>query len=280
MKRFGLFMSMVISFTMMSCSVSEREIVVKESATSLSSQTITSTPFLTPLPTLTTENAKKLVQDLLENNAGCQLPCWWGITPGETKWVEASHFLRSFSIRVGNTGGVSVPLPSPLGDATQMDHSYFIDDSGVVEFIRIYNFNLAPAYHLPNFLLRYGSPTEIWIRTYSKYEMGLHPYTVDLFYEDKGILVEYSTLEPPKEADGKLQNCLIGKMDSPFIYLWSPEKQPLSFDEAKRMFLDIKSLPEPKPLLEATGMDVETFYQTFKNSNTDTCLETDKSLWP
>ena len=96
----------------------------------------------------------------------------------------------------------------------------------------------------------------------------------------KGILVEYSTLEPPKEADGKLQNCLIGKMDSPFIYLWSPEKQPLSFDEAKRMFLDIKSLPEPKPLLEATGMDVETFYQTFKNSNTDTCLETDKSLWP
>lgn len=235
---------------------------------------------LTPLPTLTTADAKKLVRQLLADNAGCQLPCWWGITPGKTTWVEARHFLESFSIYVGETGGVSVPLPAPYSDATQMDHGYSIDRNGVVEFINIYNFNLAPNYYLPKFLETYGQPTEVWVRTYRQYEMGLHPFQIGLFYQDKGILIEYSTGHPLNEVDGKLQNCRLADMDSPFIYLWSPEKQNLSFDEAKQKFLELKWSPVPRPLLEATGMDVKTFYETFKNPETKVCLETDKNLWP
>ena len=76
-----------------------------------------------------------------------------------------------------------------------------------------------------------------------------------------------------------LQTCL-GGADSPFIYLWSPEKTKMSFQDAKQKFIDTTFLPEPQPLVDATGMDVNTFYKTFKNPNTDVCLETPKDLWP
>lgn len=252
--------------------------IVEILPTALPSQTATASPSPTSLPTLTSDNAKKLVRKLLEDNGGCHLPCWWGITPGKTTWVEARHFLESFSIYVGETGGVRFPLPAPYSNATFMDHGYFIKN-GVVDYIRIYNFNLAPNYYFPKFLKTYGQPREVWIRTFSEEEMGIQIFTVDLFYQDLGVLVEYSTGDPLKDVGGKLQNCLKG-MDSPFIFLWSPEKQHLSFQDAKQKFLDITNLPEPKPLLEATGMDVKTFYEIFKNPETNVCLETPKNLWP
>ncbi len=232
-----------------------------------------------PKETLIPEQAQKLVQELLENNNGCRLPCWWGITPGKTSWTEARSFLQSFAIYIGETGGVRVPLPSPYSNADYMEQEYFIKD-GIVDYIRIFNFNLAPKYFLPNFLKAYGQPSEIWIRTFAKEDLGIQNFVVDLFYQAKGILIEYSSGDPLTETDGKLQNCFIKNMDSPFIYLWSPEKQSLSFQEAKQKFLDTRNLPEPLPLETATGMDIKTFYETFKNPITKACIETPQNLWP
>lgn len=174
-----------------------------------------------------------------------------------------------------------IPLPSPYGEppnpATYMEHQYFIRD-GIVDYIRVYNFDLAPNYYMPAFLQSYGRPTEILVRTYREYEMGLHPFLIDLFYEDKGILVEYSAENPTTEGN-KLKNCL-KELKSPFIYLWSPNEQKLSFQDAYEKFLDTRSLPEPIPLLLATGVDVNTFYKTYKDPEADFCIKTDKSLWP
>jgi hypothetical protein len=241
-------------------------------------KTLESSQTAIPKGTLTPKEAQKMVQGLLENNGGCMLPCWWGITPGKTTWAEARKFLESFSIYVGETGGVQVPLPAPYSNATYMDHGYSIKN-GIVEYIDIYNFNLAPNYYLPKFLETYGRPSEIWMRTFAQEEMGIQNFMVDIFYRDRGILIEYSTGEPLKEIDSKLENCFIKNMDSPFIYLWSPETQDLTFQNAKK-FIDTTNLPEPKTLFEATGMDIKTFYETFKNPDTDVCLETPKNLWP
>lgn len=230
--------------------------------------------------TLAPDEAKKMVQELLENNGACMLPCWWGITPGKTTWAEARYFLESFAVYIGETGLVRVPLPAPYSNATYMDHGYSIKD-GIVDYIHIYNFNLAPKYYLPKFLETYGQPSEIWIQTFSQEEIGQQNFAFSLFYQDRGILVEYSTATSIEDVavDGKLRNCLRGA-DSPFINLWSPEKDKMSFQDAKQKFLDTTNLPEPKPLFEATGLDVKTFYETFKNPDTDVCLETPKNLWP
>jgi hypothetical protein len=249
----------------------------------------TNTPIQVENSIPTTSSAKdegqKLVQELLENNGGCKLPCWWGITPGKTTWAEAREILEKVSLFIGGKesskefyANVSVYLPYPYDFAPYMGHLYGMKN-GVVDYIRVYNFDVAPNYRLSNFLKTYGQPTEIWMRTYSKDEIDIQPFLLDLFYQDNGILIEYSTGDPLKEIDGKLQNCQITEMDSPFIHLWSPKIQNLSFQDAKK-FIDTMSLPEPKSLLEATGMDVKTFYETFQNPETDVCLETPKNLWP
>jgi len=256
-------------------------VAAKASApTSMPEITNTLEPTLTAIPkaTLIPEEARKLVQELLENNGRCELPCWWGIIPGKTTWAEARSFLESFSVYIGETGLVRVPLPSPYSNATYMDHGYSIKN-GIVDIIHIYNYNLAPNYYLPKFLEIYGQPSEIWIQTFSQEEIGQQNFTFDLFYGDKGILVEYGTADPIGDVGGKLQTCLIG-LDSPFMYLWSPEKNKMSFQDAKQRFIDTINMPEPMPLFEATGMDVKTFYETFKNPDTDICLETPKNLWP
>lgn len=237
----------------------------------------------TALPNYT--EGQKLVRGLLENNAGCKLPCWWGITPGKTTWVEAHQILEKVSFFVGGqesedtfSASVHALKPYPYSLDSYLEHLYSVKN-GIVDYIRVYNPDVAPNYNLNNFLEVYGQPSEVWMRTYSKAEMGIQIYTIDLFYQDKGILLEYSTGNPLKEVGGKLQNCMIKEMDSPFIHLWSPSDQNLSFQEAKK-FIDTTNLPEPRQLVDATEMDVYTFYETFKNPDTDVCLETPKNLWP
>ena len=237
-----------------------------------------------PEATLTTDESKRLVRDLLENNAGCRLPCWWGITPGKTTWVEARQLLEKVSLFISKsewTGSfyvdVQVQLPYPYTFAKYMEHSYHVEN-GIVDYIDVYNFDLAPYYSLPNLLKSYGQPDEVWIRTVPKAERGIQHFIIDVFYEELGILAEYSSGDPLKEVRGNIQNCLVTEMDTPFFDLWSPEAQKLSFQEAKK-FIDTRNLPEPKPLFEATGMDIKTFYEAFENSETDVCLETPKHLW-
>src|SRR5688572_13990138 len=111
MKIVGTVLALAIAFVSTSCSV-------------LKSETITE-------PTMTTDEAKRLVRDLLENNAGCKLPCWWGITPGKTTWSEARQILEKASRHIGVAGqesdeifsvSVQALLPYPYTFATYMEH--------------------------------------------------------------------------------------------------------------------------------------------------------------
>jgi hypothetical protein len=83
---------------------------IPTTALPISTITLTSEPTLTwtPLPTLSPGEADVLVMDLLENNAGCQLPCWWGIWPGETTWDEAKYYLETFASKI--YAGVALPV--------------------------------------------------------------------------------------------------------------------------------------------------------------------------
>ncbi len=51
----------------------------------------------TPVSTFSPTEASARLQDLLKTNAGCRLPCWWGITPGKTTWDEAEEYLKTFT---------------------------------------------------------------------------------------------------------------------------------------------------------------------------------------
>ena len=59
--------------------------------TPLPTETVILTPWSTLLPD---EAADKVLSLLADNqNPDCLLPCWWGATPGQTRWQDLSSYL-------------------------------------------------------------------------------------------------------------------------------------------------------------------------------------------
>lgn len=69
----------------------------KPSATTTPTPTQTRTPEITPLPT---EQVQAWIKEQMKTNPSCRLPCWWGITPGKTTWIEAQAFLAPYATRI------------------------------------------------------------------------------------------------------------------------------------------------------------------------------------
>jgi hypothetical protein len=239
-------------------------------------------PTWTPLPTLPPDEAQALVIELLDTNAGCRLPCWWGITPGQISWQEALSFIESFALYIsvypgqdGMYADVHFPLPREVPYAYRLQQHYMIQE-GIVEEIEVYNYDFAPHTYLPEFLSTYGQPNEVWVRTY-RLERGNEPFEFALFYPSQGTL-----MNTPGGGGGGIEgdiirNCL-RDMNWPFLYLWSPEIE-ITFKDAEEKYLD----PDEGyflPLYDATGMTVAEFFENFKDPNTTACLETPLDLWP
>jgi len=236
----------------------------------------------TPQPTLRADEAKKLLYELLKDNGGCKLPCFWGIIPGKTTWQEAKSFLEVFSQKISirgdpeKLGSLDVLLPFPKEMGTTW-HYYYIRE-GFVDEISSYNDDLSPAFYLTKFLNAYGPPDEVWIRTQAIEEQGSQPFEVALFYPDQGILMDYSGGDLTTVGEN-LRNCLGDDLDSPFIILWNVTEKT-SFDQVIKPLLHGPYDDPFLPLEEAAGMDAKTFYESFRTPGNNACIVTPKNLWP
>jgi hypothetical protein len=130
-------------------------------------------------------------------------------------------------------------------------------------------------YMLDTFLRTYGEPTEVWLSTYSgPFEHNDLPFRVLLVYPLQGIAALYSDngIKQGEATHGCPQQDPVSVLS-----LWDPLLD-LSFEEIKNSSaafnVDFLSLEE------STGMDMTTFYETFKNPDNTTCLETPANLWP
>jgi hypothetical protein len=259
------------------------------SATPIYSPALTATSTLlpepatrTPQPTLPPEQSQSRLFELLDTNGGCRLPCWWGITPGKTTWEEAWQILSPFTRLTGISGSndqyffasLRIPFPDDVGTT---DHTYLVKD-GIVEEIEVYNWNYATRYYLPEFINTYGQPDEVWIRTEQPGARGLGPFELVLFYPSQGIMMNTPGGSGEIIEGNILRNCL-KDMNWPFLYLWPPDRQ-ITFPEAEKLYFSYPGSGYFLPLYEATGITVEEFYESFKNSEHTTCLETSLDLWP
>lgn len=97
----------------------------------------TATP--TQQPTLTLQEREKIIIDLMSTNAGCSLPCWWGITPSVTEWKVAEKFLSEIGATVGDIEvslGTNYHATTFEDDRlTAGDNFGFLETLGVVEQI-------------------------------------------------------------------------------------------------------------------------------------------------
>ncbi len=239
----------------------------------------TLTPSVMPLPTLLPTEAAALALELLRNNAGCRLPCWWGFTPGQTDWQTAEDFLSTFASKIYSSGPadksfeVYIHVPEQISPGPLI-HTYKVQN-GIIERIGVKTGN-SFSYWLHTLLSTYGQPTEVWIRTFNESRDGYLPFFVVLFYSDQGIMVRYE--DPLGKIKGEEVEGCPQKYLHPWIFLWTP-KHRVSFAEAISWTLGVGEQSQYLPLEEATGMDIEKFHQTFKESNNEQCLKTPIALW-
>ena len=243
---------------------------------------LTATPIPSPIPTLSLAEKEAIASELYSTNANCALPCWWGIVPGETDWQTAKHFFTTIATEISTSAesetdpqysaSVDIPVPEDLSEIGFLRHTFIIKDGIIVEIKLESPWGDRKINTISEILTAHGRPTEIWVDTWG-YTFGndYYPFRVVLFYSHQGILVKF--FDEAELTNDYLIGC--PQNHSGKLILWSLELG-LTFSEA----LGRQQGPQYyKPLEEVTEMDVETFYQTYLDPNTETCITTPAELW-
>lgn len=216
---------------------------------------------------------------MLEANDGCELPCWWGIVPGETDWHTVQNRFRAM-------GGFVFDIPHPERLFDYRIGLSFVEQQGVVQSIRVTSevfrggtsLHFAQDWHrysLDQVLTRYGEPSQVMLELWPNPPEPYYPYRLFVLYEGLGILIEYEGPAIPGET---FQVCPEFEQVA-YLCLW------LQSHEQERSLLQLAGLDpleqaQMLPLEEATGMDVHTFYETFRQAGTEACLQSPTEVWP
>jgi hypothetical protein len=244
-------------------------------------------PTLTLVPSLSVREAEAKVHELLQNNGGCRLPCWWGITPSKTtvRAVQSSLYaLRDIAnafLFDESGGGVVVAVPQ---NDVLMDISVTIREQksdAHPETIKGLKVDLNPYpsdrdlgmhtelppsyaqqyyYTLPYLLSTYGPPSHV--TTMPDVDAG--QFLLYLDYHEIGWSTQ---LEMPLERRGNLVGGCPVKTYLTTLWLWSPDN------------------PEMQVLIggpyidETNSLTVEAFYQQFKDFSNTRCLEAPEDVY-
>jgi hypothetical protein len=140
----------------------------------------------------------------------------------------------------------------------------------------------------PNFLKRYGQPTEILLSTERKAKGGIPGFRISLFYADLGILATYTTYG--YYNGNKIGACFNPKsknLSTPDYYLDLIEpKSANTLIDAAKMAMPLSRgqiediFKNDLPVEKATGMDVHTFYEKYYTDKGEACIVTPADLWP
>lgn len=257
--------------------------------------TFTPTITWTPLPTLSESQTNAKIKELLETNGGCELPCWWGITPGSTAWLEALHFLNPLVFDLYQSEpyasvespkrhiNIGVEFYYPLPDKVSSGRVSILVKDNIVYGITIFSPGAEFRYQLHQILGLLGLPKQIFISAQQSAPVPqLPPARLVLDYSDVGIWVSYGYI--PTQIGENLVICpqtSLGKV-SPYndiggsLRLFVPELT----DSHSFSIQEYVNRIGGKYINEVTNMDIETFYNTFLEPTPSNCLETPANLWP
>ncbi len=237
------------------------------SATHTPCPTRTPTPTCAPPPpTLTPDERHAYVEEMLATNGGCELPCWWGVTPEQSDWQSVIDYFVAH-------GGFQFIILSAEGLYDYSIFHTFTERNGVVQSIEI-NGNSQwgipsqffaqdwARYSLDQVLTRYRVPSRARIFLY-EYGGGGGPFYVLLvFYDDLGIGIRYHG--QAFWTDDLLRTCF--SFEDITLWLQSPASlTPLHKNVDPDEWLYVVSLEE------AAGMSMEEFYEAFRQPGA--CLE-------
>lgn len=242
------------------------------------------------MPTLSPGDSQALVRKLLEENGGCYLPCWWGLTPGQSDWDTAKQFLETFVLEIEKRWEETIikdgaPVIQAGYDGRYEIESgvesnfYILVENGVIEEIIFGGLGSQKNFRLHQLLADYGSPDEMYIKTYRYTNTGdPPPFSFILYYREKHFWADFK-LEGEIAGDN-IRAC--PQSSNPRIGLGSPAREWVLDDLFPYIFgPPVPNAPEYRPLTlkEATGLELSTFTSIFKDPINQNCLETSADLW-
>ncbi|MBI5352935.1 MAG: hypothetical protein HZB50_09885 [Chloroflexi bacterium] len=252
----------------------------------------------TPFPTLTSNEAKTKLFNLLVNNGGCNLPCLIGYSPRISTRQDLQGFFNQF--RVADTPDLSVTRSvatdgSSIGFFIRYTNNYLnmgistyenknqIEALGMGTFSQpnwdTYYAETMKYYMLPQILTNYGEPSQVLILTYrndrQRPDVTTFPFFLVLLYPERGFYVKY---EMDRISTGaKFLGCPSKSFVD--IVVWSPGDEEV-FEKTVKPTINGEYFGDYKSLDKATIMTVEEFYKVFSDPESMECIETSIETWP
>jgi hypothetical protein len=250
--------------------------------------------------TLSPEHEDGLLVDMLANNAGCELPCWWGIRPGETSTQNAQHvFLslgKSVASRQTNDLG-TLYLASLFGRHSPYPFDYvvehrFYERDNVVYLLGVTGYSLGwsppqhftqdwQRYSLDQVLVRFGQPSQVLLHYW---DFGWQ-YSIGLVYEDKGVLIQYVGPIPGERSylsEEPVTICPVQNRPTAIsMWLTKPDsgfRIAEAFTQFGYVYPDSHDFSHVLTLEEAVEMSAETFYETYLDPDAQVCLKAPRNL--
>ena len=253
-----------------------------EKNTAVPTSTLELKPTWTFLPLLPPQNSALKVRNLLDTNGNCELPCWWGIVPGQTRWQNVRDFLFPMadhvdSDNVSARGEEYIHLffntTYPKNDLSVFQQQYSVQN-GIVEEIQI-NTTYLSHYSRPiDILNSVGKPQEIYIGGTIEPIMNSQAFFIALYYPNRGILSVFETGLQDMQYASTIKVCF-SKIFYSEIYLWSPNK---SFENQIVKILDGIS-KNHHSLESVTSLTVDDFFNLFTDTSLAPCFNTPTDDW-
>ncbi len=104
----------------------------------------TAVSFASPVPTLSLGEKEAIALEYYMTNRNCELPCWWGIVPGEAEWQSVQSFFSTITTEITTSAeseadtyysaSVYLPVPQELSSRGELVQHYIVNE-GKVEII-------------------------------------------------------------------------------------------------------------------------------------------------
>lgn len=276
------------------------------STISVTPTTLTASPTIAPaLPTSTPDFSAYLtrvaqqdqdrINELLSTNAGCDLPCWWGIKPGITKLTEADRLMRELGA-FGSVlkeqrwrlpdGSVTHEVGFDLVDPRESISIQFGVQNNIIQslLIKAYevgeplDFRYWDAYSLNHIFEKYGKPDRVWLKNtpfvVEPPASDVTLYGLFVFYDDMKFLIVYPGITKVGDPMLICPNFENGQINGVELYLVNAS-QETKLEEYAGYILDTQEYM--LPIEEASGLSVPKFYEFFLSGNR--CFETPRKVW-
>jgi hypothetical protein len=224
-------------------------------------------PTLTPFPTYSYWDSVQQIWLLLSNNGGCRLPCFWGITPGETTTAEFIQFMSQFPLvsemMIGSkSDGIYHVYYKPPVNTDAPFFVFFYESGDVIQAIGLVNETADLSFPLPRLLQEYGRPDKVFVK-HDQY------YSLIVWYEEQRIAGEYP-LYLKYNGDYLCYDPQVGSVG---IVTWADGTYWL--DHLNKLLPgEDTSESNLKSLDEVTVYDANSFYKQFADKNRPVCMKT------